>query len=77
MRLLRDFRCDHCYAHEERFIDAETTEIPCQCGGVMRREMGMPRIALEGITGAFPDAHDRWARIREDNARIKAKKEMQ
>ncbi len=40
----------------------------------MYKIIGMPRVALEGITGAFPGAHDRWATIREANARQKAAK---
>jgi len=59
----------------ERFIEPETNEVRCpKCGGVAIRIIGMPRVSLEGITGDFPGAADRWARIREDNARIKAAK---
>jgi len=72
MKLIRDFKCD-CGLTEELYVDSETTEIPCLCGKTARRVIGMPRIALEGITGSFPGAHDRWARIREENARIKAR----
>ena len=31
--------------------------------------LGAPRAKLEGITGSFPGAHDRWARIREEKHR--------
>lgn len=74
MRLLHNFHCENCGKNDERFIDSDTRQVPCECGYVMHRLIGMPRIALEGITGAFPDAHDRWARIREENASIKAKR---
>ncbi len=74
MKLMRDFRCDKCDLDEERFVDTTITQYPCTCGGMMTRMIGMPTVKLEGITGAFPGAHDRWARIREDNARIKAKR---
>lgn len=74
-KLLRDFRCHECSRMTERFIDTETNEIRCpHCGGVAIRVIGTPTVILEGITGAFPGAHDRWARIREENARIKAGK---
>lgn len=74
-RLLRDFHCHACGKHFERFIDTEVFQSPCECGGVAQRVISLPTISLEGITGAFPGAHDRWARIREDNARIKKARE--
>jgi hypothetical protein len=36
--------------------------------------IGTPSVKLEGITGDFPDAHTKWAKIREDNKRIKDKR---
>ena len=41
------------------------------CDGVMTKVIGMPRIGLDGTDAAFPTAYDRWANIRESNARIK------
>lgn len=77
-KLLRDFRCHQCSRMTERFIEAEANETRCpHCGGVAIRIIGMPTVKLEGITGAFPGAHDKWARIREDNARIKAAKRQE
>jgi hypothetical protein len=72
MRQLIDLVCDKCGEQTERFIS--TTTVPCHCGGTARKIIGMPRVVLEGITGAFPGAHERWAKIREDNARQKARK---
>ena len=69
MRLLRDFKCDACGAEQERFVDSYFTQIQCDCGGTASRVVGMPMVKLEGITGAFPGAHDRWARIREEKFR--------
>lgn len=74
MKLLRDYRCPDCGNEQERFIDTSILEVDCGCGGKAKRVIGMPRANLEGITGAFPGAADKWARIREDNARIKAAK---
>jgi len=54
-------------------MDTEVTQIICQeCGCDAVQLMGMPTVRLEGLTGAFPGAHHKWAQIREDNARIKA-----
>jgi hypothetical protein len=74
VKSLRDFECDNCGESEERYIDSVITSYRCQCGGLKQRLIGMPKIDLEGITGAFPGAHAKWARVREENARIKAEK---
>ena len=73
--MLRDFSCNSCSYTEERYVDSETTLLPCpKCYGDMERLIGMPKISLDGTDSGFPGAYDRWARIREDNARIKAKR---
>jgi DNA-directed RNA polymerase subunit RPC12/RpoP len=70
MRLLRDFLCEHCGTEKERYIDSDTSQVVCdECGNTAVRLIGMPRVALEGITGSFPGAADRWAKIREDRHR--------
>ena len=57
----------------EKLVDIEFHSIECdECQGTATQQMGMPTVRLEGITGAFPGAHEKWARIREDNAKIKA-----
>lgn len=73
MRILNDFCCGECGAITERLVDSEYKTIECpECGSNATLLQAMPTVRLEGITGAFPGAHDKWARIREDNARIKA-----
>ena len=74
MRLLRDFFCQYCETETERYVDSEERHIQCVCGKMADRVIGMPRVSLEGISGAFPGAHDRWARVREQKARLHAKK---
>lgn len=74
MKAMFDFHCDDCGTGTERFISADVRSIKCECGGTMKRLISTPTVVLEGITGAFPGAHDKWARIREQNARIKARK---
>lgn len=74
MKILRDFHCPACDTVTERFIDAQTETVTCPvCKGTAKRTLNVGHVKLEGITGDFPGAHDRWARIREDNARIKSK----
>lgn len=74
MRTIRDFLCGTCGKVSEKLVDSDYHTIECpECHGDAIEQMSMPTVRLEGITGAFPGAADRWARIREDNARIKAK----
>ena len=73
MRTMRDFICGDCGQLTEKLVDTEYRMIECpECDGDAVQQMGMPTVRLEGITGSFPGAADKWARIREDNARIKA-----
>jgi DNA-directed RNA polymerase subunit RPC12/RpoP len=71
---MREFVCEDCGALIECFIDVETTEVDCKCGSMAQRIVGMPTVKLDGTDPGFPGAYDRWARIREENAKIKAKK---
>ena len=74
MRTIRDFLCGTCGQVSEKLVDSDYHTIECpECHGDAVQLRGMPTVRLEGITGAFPGAHEKWARIREDNARIKAK----
>jgi len=73
MRTLRDFQCDKCDHVVEKLVEVGIKSTVCpKCGHTAHEQMGMPTVRLEGITGSFPGAADKWARIREDNARIKA-----
>ena len=73
MRILNDFICSACGIVTEKLVDSEYRTIECpECHGDAVLLQAMPTVRLEGITGSFPGAADRWARIREDNARIKA-----
>jgi hypothetical protein len=72
---LRDFLCEKCGIEEERYIDTQITQTVCsECGGKMIRLMGMPRVSLDGTDPDFPGAYQKWATVREQNARIKAKR---
>ena len=73
MRVIRDFKCPVCGVFE-RFIDHTTETVDCECGSVANRQFSAPTIGLDGTDPSFPGAYDKWARIREDNARIKAKR---
>ncbi|MCA9333657.1 hypothetical protein KC963_01285 [Candidatus Saccharibacteria bacterium] len=74
MKMLRDFVCDDCGDLSERYVDASLRQIECQCGGAAKRIIGTPNIALDGASGDFPTAHDKWANMREQRHRLGAKK---
>lgn len=75
MRTIRDFLCVECDSLNERLVDSEIHTIECpDCGGRANEQLSMPTVKLDGTSGDFPGAYDRWARIREENAKIKAKR---
>ena len=58
----------------EALVDYEATEVLCECGEVATRIISTPRIALDGTNPNFVGAYDRWARVREEKAKIEAKR---
>lgn len=64
MRRMFDFFCDNGHV-TERLVDDSVGSIICpECGKDAVKTVSAPTIKLEGFTGAFPDAYDRWARVR-------------
>jgi hypothetical protein len=75
MKTIRDFCCGDCGTVTEKYLDSSIRTIECpECFGNATQLMSMPTVKLEGITGSFPGAAEKWARVREDHARIKAKR---
>lgn len=72
MRLLYDFKCQKCGGIFEKFTNS--TFMLCDCGGTMDRMISTPTVKLEGISGAFPGAADKWAKIREEKHRIDSRR---
>jgi len=72
MKTLNDYICQTCSRVEEHYSDTMTMD--CICGGEMQRAMPNPTIRLEGITGAFPAAYDKWAKVREERHRIASRR---
>lgn len=74
MRIMLDFACKSCGAVKEKLINHKEKVIECECGGKAMRIISTPTIRLDGTSGHFPSAHDKWATIREKHARRKAAK---
>lgn len=69
-----EFRCVKGHV-TDKFIDDEVLVVECpHCRNDASRIISTPRIALEGITGAFPTAADKWARKHEEATRVAYKK---
>lgn len=73
MKRMFEFLCSE--GHEsERLIDDSIRTIECPaCGKDANRLVSSPQVKLEGFTGAFPDAYDRWAKVRAEKLKQERK----
>lgn len=73
MKILNDFLCDEGHVTES-LRDDSVTAIGCaHCGMNAIKALAAPQIKLEGFSGAFPDAYDRWSRVRADKLKQEQK----
>lgn len=76
-RRIFEFQCVDGHV-SEALVYPETTEIHCRtCGEAAHRMISPVRSKLEGITGAFPGAADRWAKVHEEATRIARKRKLE
>lgn len=73
MRKLFEFSCEDFHI-TERYVDDSIRTITCPCGKSADRIVSAPTVKLEGITGAFPGAYDRWERVRAEKLKQERKK---
>lgn len=71
-----DFLCPDCGAKMEKLTKSDVVAITCDCGGLMQKQLSAPPVRLDGTDPSLPGAYDRWARVREQHAKVMAKKEM-
>lgn len=58
----------------ERLIDSEVRHSVCpKCFLESERVVSSPQIKLEGFTGAFPGAYDRWEKVRREKLAVERK----
>ena len=74
MKRMFDFLCQD--GHEsERLVDDSIRIIECPaCGKDANRLVSSPQVKLEGFTGAFPDAYDRWSKVRAEKLKQEQKR---
>lgn len=74
MKRMFEFRCDNFHV-TERFIDEQERTTKCAtCSKDALRIISSPRIALEGVTGDFPGAADKWVKKRAEKLKQEQKK---
>lgn len=65
-----NFQCSEGHK-EEYFVSSDTESVECKvCGALAYRVVSTPNFKLDGITGAFPTASDKWARIHEQASAV-------
>lgn len=69
-----DFKCDKCGDTFEHLTRSDTAAVTCECGGLAKKQLSMPRVMLDGTNPDFPGAYDKWARDREKRASQHRKK---
>lgn len=68
-----DFKCSQEHI-TEGFVDYETTTILCGCGEESNRIISPVRISLDGTDPIYTSAYDKWARTREQQQKLEAKR---
>ena len=72
MLILYDFKCAECGAVQEKLVDRNESgqPLPCDlCSADAVRVISPVRSNLEGLSGHFPDAADKWAKRHEKEGR--------
>lgn len=74
MKRIFEFLCPEGHL-EEKYIDEVHRVAECSvCKAWSTRIVSTPRVKLEGISGAFPGAYDRWERVRAEKLAQEKKK---
>jgi predicted nucleic acid-binding Zn ribbon protein len=63
MKRIYEFVCENGH-RMEKLTGYETAQVPCEdCGGVALKTISAPAIKLEGWSGSFPGAANKFDRI--------------
>lgn len=63
MKRMYEFVCGVCNHTTEKLTGYETVQIQCMCGENATRKVSAPAIKLEGWSGSFPGAANKFDRI--------------
>jgi len=75
MRRMFEFVCAAEHVTERLIDDSFRTTSCKECGEEAIRMISTPRISLEGITGAFPGAADKWVKTRAERLKQEQKRD--
>ena len=76
MKILNDFLCDEGHVTEAFRDDSEQSIICPLCSKAAIKALATPQIKLEGFSGAFPDAYDRWTKVRAEKLKQEQKRNV-
>lgn len=64
---LYEYKCSegHVTEHITKLAD-RLLPVVCECGNLAHYTISAPNVRLEGITGAFPGAYDKWEKMRRE-----------
>jgi len=69
-----DFKCDKCSLVFEEIVPSTVKDVLCDCGGKAIRLISAPRVSLDGTDSTFPGAYSKWAKVREQRAKLAKKR---
>jgi len=74
MRVINDYHCAACDVTREYFVENCVSSVECQsCGAMATKVLRAPRFQLDGTTGDFPTAADKWVKSREQKMKAERK----
>ena len=62
MKRIYEFACENGH-RTERLCDYEAQSFKCECGAQANRTLSAPAVKLEGWSGSFPGAANKFDRI--------------
>ena len=76
MKILNDFLCDEGHVTEAFRDDSEQSIVCPVCSNAAVRTLSAPNIKLEGFSGDFPGAYNRWTKIRAEKLKQEQKRNV-
>ena len=75
MRRFFDFKCEQGHI-TEHFVESNIRVMVClECGdSESQRLISTPRVSLDGISGDFPGASDKWVQQRAERLKVATSK---
>ena len=75
-----EYKCNKCQHIDEHLVklDSRMEYQECSiCGAKSSFKISTPRISLDGCSGDFPTAADRWVKLKEGKAKAEAKRDAE